>query len=209
MSDFTYVNLILTKDVDIAKKHLEDSEVYMLNISDKWSCILTENDEREYDFGEYLQEEPFSDELLSLSEKIPIFYLSHPEDHGFGYSILHNGKVVSSFDIGYGIEEELPADNRNEGISKVFSKVNPENFKLFGYSEEVINQLKRLLKPENIPGTDDFWKDFYKELLNDTYVLSTWQAMPSIFMKILDIENVTFISWDYVDSDPESYSLIE
>jgi len=82
--------------VEFAKGYLETNR-YLCEFNDKWSLLLT-SDNNFFDIRGDLN---VKDWFYALSEKIPILYFHHPEDHSFGFSILHNGKCVSSLLIEY------------------------------------------------------------------------------------------------------------
>ena len=179
MSDFTYANLILTKDVELAKGYLETGR-YLCEFNDKWALLLT-NEDTFFDSRGNLQ---VNDWFYALSEKIPILSFHHPADHEFGFAILHNGKCASSLLLQYGylteanslaiiLAEELygkeegfdvwhedfgkklgkqviETNYRDKYIHRILSNINVDNFKLFGFSDETVGGLKKLLTWENV-----------------------------------------------------------
>jgi len=209
MSDFTYANLILTKDVELTKGYLETGK-YLCEFNDKWSLLLTSEDS----FFDSRGDLNVKDWFYALSEKIPILYFHHPEDHGFGFSILHNRKCVSSLLIEYGyltsantlaikLAEELygkdegfdywhedfgkelgkqviETNYRDKYIHQILSNTNLDNFKLFEFSDEVIDNLKKLLIWENVANI---------EYLSD---------IAENFMSIIGIQDLRFTNYGYL-----------
>jgi hypothetical protein len=175
MSDFTFASLILSKDVEIAKEYLA-SQNYLLEFNEKWICLLADD----YD--------NISENVIALSEKTPVLFFAHPEDHGFGYTIIHGRKEVSSLYIEYEFDDDLAVDARDEYVSRIFENMKLDYFKLFEYSETAIAELGKLLTTDNLE--NDIWN------------------MADEFMRILDINDLRFMSWNYVADNEENYPII-
>ena len=212
MSDFTYANLISSSNKETAKAFLE-ADAYLLDFSDKWSCLLTRNDTA----VNIADKKGFSETILSLSEKIPVLYFLHAEDHGLGFLILHNRNIVSSFEIDWGhyadlsriIAEEMYGDEgfdkwmkdfdkfedlalerRQEYISKLFFEIHPENFSLFGFPSDDIAKINETLNPKSVSTESDI------------------TVMINALIAILGLEEFTFVSWDYVKKQEKAYPII-
>jgi len=207
MSDFTFANLILTKDVKLAKRYLEKDR-YLCEFNDKWSLLLTSED----NFFDIRGDLNVKDWFYALSEKIPILYFHHPEEDEFGFLILHNRKCVSSLLIQYdyltsantlaikfakelyGKEEGfnywhidfgkelgkqvIETNYRDKYIHQILSNTNLDNFKLFEFSDEVIDNLKKLLTWENVA--------------NIEYLFDIAEN----FMSIIGIQDLRFTSYE-------------
>jgi len=162
MSDFTYANLILAKNTEIAKAHLEKG-AYLLDY-DRWACVLNPN----------------NTQAVALSDKIPVLYYAHAEDHGMEFAILQHGKTVSSFCVYW---EQKTTD-------KLFSNINAENFGLFDFSQAEISQIKALLSPQNAADSEDIF------------------SMVQELILMLGLEELEFVAWDYVTGNEEHYAVI-
>jgi len=211
MSDFTCANLILLKDVEIAKKYLEPNS-YLIELNKKWVCLLTENDLSYNDVGG----KTFSDDIIALSEEAPVLFFINAEDHGAEYNILHKGKSLGSLSIQHdlipnsaieiasemhGDEEgfekwmnapeefdKLAIEKNREYISQNFSDLNLEGFKVFGFPDSVIDELKELLTAANF--------------------LDMPSRMCRTLMTILELRELCFVSWHYASKDDRAYSII-
>ena len=198
MSSFIYANLILSKDVEIAKEYHEPN-TYLIKINDRWVCRIAETDYNGLS-GE------FSDTVFSMSEHIPVLFFSNSDNIGLGFSILQNRKIISSFYIDhefdadlslkiayemYGNEKgldywledmskfiKLAAEQRDERLQKNFSNINVENFKLFCCTDEDIHELKNCLTPKN-----------YDE---------SCISMIKKFVKVMKLKEMEYKSWNYV-----------
>lgn len=211
MSDFSYANFILSKDIEIAKEFLEPN-AFLLDFNDKWGCLLTETDNK----FQTIANKSFSKEVMGLSEKTPVLYFGVLGGEGFGFAILHNKKIISGLDVDYSFEqnlsmniaieihgeskgfelwmddtaefEEIAKEKYDYYLDKVFLNVNLENFTLFGFSKAAIEELKKLLTPSN-------------------YKIGPWK-MEEAFMKVLCIEKFSFISWDCLSDSKKDSRII-
>lgn len=168
MSDFTYGNLIRSENKELAKQYLAP-DAYLINLNSKWVCMLSEDDK----YFTEISDKTFSDNILELSTHIPILFFAHPEDHGFGYAILKDKKKISTLYVNY----------ESDSWESIFSDINTENFKLFGYSDSQIKALDDLLADANCE--ENMWN------ISDS------------FMEILELEQMSFVSWDYISRDEE------
>ncbi|MCL2146452.1 MAG: hypothetical protein FWH52_01470 [Synergistaceae bacterium] len=205
MSEFTSANLILSKNETVAREYLKE-DMYLDSLNAKWCYILTKHD-ADVDFATGYG---FCEEIIALSEKIPVLYFEHSEDHGVGFIILNKGKSISSFYIDWGYLEEisliiakemygedegfnkwlenrqgfddLAIERENKYLEQVFfeNKAHPENFRLFDFSNDDLQKLKNIFSPETII---------------DPY----GYHLVSIIKSTLDIRNLSFTSWHYTN----------
>ncbi|SEO63347.1 hypothetical protein [Paenibacillus sp. OV219] len=93
MSEFTAGNLV-------SIQHLEQLErfnpTYKGPLNEKWAVFFTPNPD--------ISESP-PDDIFAGSNEIPILYFFNAEDHGWGYSIVHEQQVKATFELSYEMEE--------------------------------------------------------------------------------------------------------
>ncbi len=95
MSEFTAGNLTLLK----YKELLEKKDLLAVKqINENWIVFIT--DETEVN-------EKVPTDIFDASDKFPILYFYNFEDHGWGYSIVSEGNIVSKFDFSYDFEVNL------------------------------------------------------------------------------------------------------
>jgi len=178
MSVFAFTNLILSKNEQTAELYLDSNE-NLEQLNSKWVCFQTDNDKS----IDVTNGKGFAQTVKELSERIPVLYFTYAEDHGLGYVILHDRKPVSTFHFDWGYYEEISMiiaeemygeeegfdlwikdrkrfDNlairrQKEYLEEVFfhNNANPENFKLFEFSENDICKLRSIFVPEEVPNS--------------------------------------------------------
>jgi len=213
MSDFTYVNLISFKDKEIAKKCVDTGE-YLLYLNEKWSLFLTKYDDKFNNKGEKL----FSASIMKLSEKTPILFFIHPEDHGFGFSILHKKKTLCSFFLNYendihGLSLQIANEMYDDGVEiwmndmERFKKLAFESGRREKYISNILSNLDIDLFHlfELLPITIAKLKELFTE---QVFLHTDWIKITDNFMNYLDIQKLNFISHHYVVNHEEQYSKI-
>ena len=123
----------------------------------------------------------FTEKTKELSEKIPILYFAKQDGEGFRFSILYHKQIISSLNAGFNYTDYLPTD-------EFFSDINLDNFSLFGISQKKIYDLSILLTPENFQNKES---SVYED-----------------FLKILDIGELIFTSWDSIIDNESIYSIV-
>lgn len=152
MSSFAVANLIQKEHQQWVIDHMEEDS-YLLDLDEKWLYYLTTNDN---DIGNYYSNKMMRSSMLkngnlelleamglgdegpkltiphslsAISQKAPVFYVNHPEDHEWIYCAVYQGNVVGYLHLGF--EQSLiQEENGFDSLS------------LFGYSEDTIAQLK-------------------------------------------------------------------
>lgn len=183
MSEYTYGNLVRMKYKDICNQYV-NSQTRIITLNPSWICLVMEQDKY---FMNDIDKRPIANNLIELSKQAPILFFAYPEDHGFGFSILHDGKTVNSFYLDYmGFDKPSPvpsdfqSTNRTDKSIKQ-ANVNVEAFRLFECSDKQIEELANLLNIE-LRGDDLY-------------------TIPNKFKRLLDLQEMEFVSWDYVQRD--------
>jgi len=95
MSEFTAGNLTSIKYKGFIEQR---NPTFLKQLNENWLVFFTEdtavNDE-------------VPEDVLNATENIPILYFFNFEDHGWGYSIIFKGKVLSNFRLSYELENSL------------------------------------------------------------------------------------------------------
>ena len=102
MSSFAYGNLVLSKNQELVEIGKAEN-CYIVSLNAKWVCYLTPNDMA---VADCISAEHFGKDVLEISQKTPVLYFFHPEDHGWGFGVVENGQVTSSFSMDYESDEE-------------------------------------------------------------------------------------------------------
>jgi hypothetical protein len=133
MSEFTSGSLVLNKH----RKAIEDfNPIFIKPLNDKWSVFFTEGTE---------VSDTYPEDIIKMTTSVPILYFYNFEDHGWGFTILYQSRVVSAFDYSY--EED---------------QIELQNYVQERFPEEEAVELLYMN-----PDSDDFsfkiLKEFYKE----------------------------------------------
>ncbi|MGG1639668.1 hypothetical protein MHH56_01240 [Paenibacillus sp. FSL K6-3182] len=98
MSEFTSGSLVLNKH----RKAIEDfNPIFIKPLNDKWSLFFTEGTE---------VSDTYPEDIIKMTAGVPLLYFYNFEDHGWGFTILHQSRVVSAFDYSYE-EDEIELQN--------------------------------------------------------------------------------------------------
>jgi hypothetical protein len=181
MSDFSAAIIIRAEHEAIALEYLDDD--FLIRLNKNWLCRLSANDEiNMMDISKY------SKTVLNLSEQIPLMHVVHPEDHGFEMCILHKRNMICHFGVSYEFGEldmkKSPEFAERMGIGR-FIEDEFKQFKLFGFDDKAC---AKILASFNELDMNDL------ELKID--------AVSNLF-SVLGIEEFSFVSHHYVNSDKE------
>ena len=93
MSDFSNGLLLRPQHLDPVSQFLATSDLKFQSREhgEKWSLIVTET---------YLHP-PLPDTIMEASKIAPILHFSNPEDHGWGYTAIHEGQVHAEVFVSY------------------------------------------------------------------------------------------------------------
>ncbi|WFR61718.1 hypothetical protein P9222_25550 [Paenibacillus amylolyticus] len=201
MSEFTAGNLTITK----YKDRIEQSNpIYFAELNDKWLLFFTKE-------TEVNDEVPI--DILTTSEEIPILYFYNFEDHGWGYSIILKGQIISKFDLSYEFEDNLLI----EIIEEDFPEADPHEFLYTNSEGEALRE--KLKKSENFNNSiknlfidcalDNFKLfelesdkiDQLKTIMNYEYInaLESYFNLVDQFKDILQIKEMSWISSDHIE----------
>jgi hypothetical protein len=198
MGNFTYANLILKGNTEIAKEYLEHNS-RLFDLNDKWAYILTEQDS----IGAGFSVNGFSPKMQELSEKIPILFFTRQDLEGFRFSILYKKRIVSSLEALSGFEENLPMDIAGEQgfdffdlpteecvkfeeiakeklnfyLDKHFSNVNAENFSLFDLQKAKVLALKELMTKKNFLNDYMLIHEAFEDILDISQLYASWESL--------------------------------
>ncbi|MCZ8519881.1 hypothetical protein [Paenibacillus caseinilyticus] len=98
MSEFTYGTAVRAEHMDKIRKHAPNGSAAILPLSEHWVGVFTRDD------GESGGPEEF---LSTLSTECPALYFYNLEDHHWGYTLWHEGDMISSVHVSYEMETEL------------------------------------------------------------------------------------------------------
>ncbi|WP_141500059.1 hypothetical protein [Paenibacillus luteus] len=163
MSEFTYGNIIRNVDQTKLVEHLPKGTP-TLKLSEDWFAFFTPED------GEFVA--PLL--LEKLSERCPILYFTHLEDHGWGFDIFDKGEAISSLQVLYELmddEDEEMMDEDEEADASVlngYMKLRPraEAFSVFELEKEQIKSLEQLFAGNLAFDEEEFVAvETFKELL--------------------------------------------
>lgn len=182
MSEYTYGNLVMAKHKAICEQYI-DSKTRMLELNEKWVCLVNEQDKY---FPNDIGSRDVPTNLNELSKQIPILYFAYPEDHGFGFSVLHNGNTFSPYYLNFMAFDCVPA---LQIYQQLRDSLDIEALRLFECTNEQIQALNVL---------------FELEASDERYC----HEIPSKFKQILDINEMSFVSWDYINYDENPDKMI-
>lgn len=149
MSSFAVGNLIRKEHRQWVEEHME-KDSYLLDLNDLWLCYLTSRDNDIMWSPGPDGKRKIPQSVAAISEKAPVFYLQHPEDHGWMYFAIHKGEVAGSLEIDYEGQEV-----RGENVF--------ESLALFGFGDDAMGQLREKIHLD----TTDMEEQFIMvELLN-------------------------------------------
>jgi|GEM_PF-5015355 len=188
-------------------------EYLIHQVNNKWSALLIEDSV--LNFG-YMT---IRNWLENTAKIVPLLVFNYGEDHGWTYSLLVDGVIVSQVNINYEIEwyfaysfleakyphlagdvyelfetEDIPSLYENirksteyvQAVEKMYSDHHPEQFLVFDMSDEQINQL-----------SDEISVGKFNESFE------SMQQQVNKFKKILQLEEVTWMSYRYFKKDQE------
>jgi hypothetical protein len=93
MSEFTAGSLVLNQH----RKAIEDfNPIFIKPLNDKWSVFFTESTK---------VSDAYPEDILQMTASVPILYFYNFEDHGWGFTILYQSRVVSAFHYSYEDDE--------------------------------------------------------------------------------------------------------
>jgi len=140
MSEFTSGNLVLNKHFTKVAGY---NPKYHKEVNDKWCVFYMEGDHES--------------DITNISKEVPILYFYNFEDHGWGYSIIHDCKKISAFDFSYE-KEEIDLQNYvqekfpdEDAIELLYIKPNAREFR-----EQMLEQYYEGVNKEQ----------FFRELFN-------------------------------------------
>ncbi|MEC0264733.1 hypothetical protein [Paenibacillus anseongense] len=93
MSEFTAGSLIRNSYRDTVQKH---NPLLVEELNEQWAVFFTS--------GTGVSEIVPTD-VTGISQHLPVLYFYNFEDHGWGFTLLHQGEAVSTFDFSYEQEE--------------------------------------------------------------------------------------------------------
>ncbi len=95
MSEFTDGILFLARHLPQAEEVVSTiGQPYILrSLTDKWGVIFPNMDN--------MLREEFRSWLMKASERLPLLFFEHPEDHGWGYQVFNGGKQTASLHVSY------------------------------------------------------------------------------------------------------------
>lgn len=226
MSDFSAACLVQSKYREAAEKHL-DKGSYLIRLNEEWLCLLSERD-----LAGDIHTFSFTELQIELSQLIPVMLFRDAEDHGADFNILYGGKIVSSFSLEYGFEENrkymimedlfgfddymhATEEEREEMLRKadlVYSEKRGE------YEMELEAEFHAIY-PENFK-----LFGFNKEKLDRISALLTIENYQTLkkredciiehimirkFKEILGIGELEWTAWGYVDRNRELYEVLK
>lgn len=173
MSEFSSGVLFLKSNLEDVKKNfkeqIEKGDYILYPLNEKWHGL--------YPLDMFLMKEQTTNDLKSLSNKVPLLYFLNCEDHDWGYKLFANGETRA-----YCMIPTLMS-NPESCISAGGPYLNDKNLselKIFNISENKINKLKNIITLENI------------DSMNDT------QSIRDKFMEYLNIKEFEFMSYNYL-----------
>lgn len=95
MSEFTAGNLILHSNKQALTEY---QPKYIEELNDNWIVFMTEDT--------YVSD-GVPESIFAISEKIPVLYFYNFEDHGWGYSIVHQSEITACLNVSYETEFTL------------------------------------------------------------------------------------------------------
>lgn len=214
MSEFSSGIMLRACHKDIALKYMEDNSC-LIQLNDFWLCRLSENGSINY-----------SEEVLNLSEHIPLLYISNAEDYGFLLEILHHKKESFIFSIPYGFElvyafklgEQLYGDSYTEQMNNDDVEKNIEiemkkrateieaEFQSFfsNINTEQVNKFRLFgfeedtcEKIQHILTCQNYKKDFFGN------------QMIGELLDTIKLREFHFISYSYVTNYPEDHIFLQ
>ncbi|MBA2937326.1 hypothetical protein HZF08_03335 [Paenibacillus sp. CGMCC 1.16610] len=93
MSEFTAGSLIRNSYRETVQQH---NPLIVKELNEQWTVFITS--------GTGVSEMAPSD-VMAISQHLPVLYFYNFEDHGWGFTLLHQGEAVSTFDLSYEQEE--------------------------------------------------------------------------------------------------------
>jgi hypothetical protein len=147
MSEFTSGSLVLNTQREAIKDY---NPSFIETLNDKWSVFFTEGTS---------VSETYPSDIVRMTTKVPVLYFYNFEDHGWGFTILHQGRTVSAFDYSYEneeielqnyVQERFPEEDAlellyvNPGSDDFRDKMNKEFYKERSKEERVKELLERL-----------------------------------------------------------------
>ncbi|BFT72536.1 hypothetical protein [Paenibacillus sp. P36] len=84
MSEFTAGSLIRNSYLDTVQQH---NPLIVKELNEQWSVFITS--------GTGISEMAPTD-VMEISKHLPVLYFYNFEDHGWGFTLLHQGEAVSA-----------------------------------------------------------------------------------------------------------------
>jgi len=109
--------------------NIEDDIAFLYPVNDEWMGLLLAD--------EPLIERDSIELLNNVSNITPMMHIYNADDHGWGFKVFNEGKMIAEFDCIYGTLDEEPMIRHN-GLK-------PEVFQLFKLNEEHSSELVELL----------------------------------------------------------------
>lgn len=192
------------------KKFAERTQIdYMIHqVNEKWSALLLEDFVQSFTYGTMRQW------LYETSNILPIIVFNHGEDHGWTYSLLRNGAIVSQADVNYEILWYLAYDY----LEAKYPHLAGDTYELFE-AEDIPTLYKKIRQTvEYQQSIEKMYRDHHAEQfavfnLTDEQVsrlkieisaekfkdsFESMKRQLDNFLKILQLEEVSWMSYRYM-----------
>jgi len=220
MSEFSSGIMIQSCHKNTALKFMEEG-TELIQLNDSWLCMLSESD-----YCNDIAETNYTEEVLNLSEHIPLLNIVNAEDHEFMLGILYHKKLVFNFGIEYDVESEFVFQTGlelygEEYIEKLFDEevtehVKRETEKRFVEVEGRVQSFFSNISPEQIGQFRLF--GFQQDVCDKIQHILTCRnyhkdksghQMTRELLAALKLEEFQFISYDYVSNNREFYTIVQ
>lgn len=188
---------------------------YLLHqINEKWSAFLIEDYVLSFSYATIRQW------LYDSSKTLPLMVFDHGEDHGWTYSLLNNGAIVSQVNLNYELDWHLAYDflevkyPENAGDPKaLFDMVDdvPALYKQLRKSTEYQQAVEEMYKNHHPDKFSVF--DISDEQINRLKVeisadkfkesFESMRQQIDTFLESLQLEEVSWMSYRYMKRDQE------
>lgn len=110
-------------------------------------------------------------EMIELSKELPILYITHAEDYGWGYMLWANGELKAEFEYSYMLSEEALMDV----LESEYPDADPQEL-LYGDAGDRAEAVNELIGQFYSGGA-------YEKLLRETFKTANFDALA-----VLDLE---------------------
>ncbi|WP_139999798.1 hypothetical protein [Paenibacillus paridis] len=206
MSEFTSGSLVMNKH----RKAIEDFNPTLIKpLNDKWSVFFTKGTEVSGTYPE---------DIIKMTTSLPILYFYNFEDHGWGFTILYQSRVISAFDYSYEadaielhnyVQERFPEE---DAIELLYIKPNSDDFRVKMFKEfykehSKEDKVKKLIKSLDVDafalfnidsgGLDKLRDVFSMESLMN---LQNHFTLINDFKETIDIKEMCWIRADRIEN---------